>query len=496
MSNVNHPPKKKRKLRPRFIILYSAILAILIFMFCYLDVAGDRYEMHTFCYRLEFPPEEVNVSFENEGVVHVTRVYYSDDEELIVELASDSKGETDVSVTGPQENQTLWHMHETHISVNEIGMIIEHDDFFTNFSGYEVATYLFLGILALVLCVMLYSFFDCYKRSDYSYSMVGYGGVSVFLAVQMAILIYKRLNNVVNTFSQMIDLLLQTCEWFLILLLPLMLVMAVALSFSNIWLLRHEGFRPVNALGIILSVVWIAGIAFVLRTRLFGFSFYQKTPMLELIRYILSYVITYFECMLLSTAASAFLSSCHTPPYDRDYIIILGCAIRRDGTLTPLLRGRVDSALRFEKQQYEATGRHARFVPSGGQGPDEVISEGEAMERYLIEQGVEPERIVREDKSVNTYENMRFSRDRIMEDTDDFDAKHIAFATTNYHIFRGYILANKNGYEAQGISAKTKWYFFPNAFIREFIGLLVDRKSRHILIIALITLMAVGITLI
>ena len=366
-------------------------------------------------------------------------------------------------------------------------MIIEEGEFYTNFSGYEVVTYLFLGLLAYILGVMLYSVYDCYKKSDYSYSMVAYGGVALYLAVQLLIVVYKRLNNVVNSFSQLIALLTQTGEWFLVILLPLMLVMAVALSVSNIWLMRHEGFRPVNALGIVLSVVWLAGLAFSLSGKLFGF-WINDTPLLSTISYAMTFVITYFECMLLSTSACAFISTRHIPPRDRDYIIILGCAIRRDGSLTPLLRGRVDSALDFEKKQYEETGRHARFVPSGGQGADEVISESEAMARYLIEQGVEPERIVREDKSVNTFENMQFSRDRIMEDTDDFESKNIAFSTTNYHIFRGYILAEKNGYKAQGISAKTKWYFFPNAFIREFIGLLYDRKLYHLLIVAMIAL--------
>ncbi|MBP3195743.1 MAG: YdcF family protein [Butyrivibrio sp.] len=118
------------------------------------------------------------------------------------------------------------------------------------------------------------------------------------------------------------------------------------------------------------------------------------------IRLYLGYITSYFECLFLSTALSAFLATKHRPGYDKDFIIILGCGIRKDGSLTPLLRGRVDSALDFEKEQFEASGKHAVFVPSGGQGTDEVIPEGEAMERYLCEKGVPKERILREDKSV------------------------------------------------------------------------------------------------
>ncbi len=85
----------------------------------------------------------------------------------------------------------------------------------------------------------------------------------------------------------------------------------------------------------------------------------------------------------------------YKPAPDMDYIIILGCAIRRDGTPTPLLKGRIMRAFDFEKAQYEKTGKHAKFVPSGGQGSDEVISEAESMKRCLIELGVPDERIVK-----------------------------------------------------------------------------------------------------
>ena len=108
------------------------------------------------------------------------------------------------------------------------------------------------------------------------------------------------------------------------------------------------------------------------------------------------------------------------------------------------------------------------------------------MSRYLQSQDIPPERILKEDKSTNTFENMQFSRDVIEKDCGDITQKKIAFATTNYHVLRGYILSKKNGYDAKGISAKTKMYFYPNAFLREFIGLLADQKWKHLAVILLI----------
>lgn len=80
----------------------------------------------------------------------------------------------------------------------------------------------------------------------------------------------------------------------------------------------------------------------------------------------------------------------------------------------------------------------------GGQGSNEVISEAESMKRCLMEMGVPEERILKEDKSVNTYQNIAFSKTVIEQDHDKKGDVNIAFSTTNYHVFRGYTLAKKS----------------------------------------------------
>lgn len=485
--------KKKLKERAniRRVFLFANLVVLLIIMIGigYVIHVGDRYEFHTSSFG--HTPESIkNITYrcEPEGVIRVEDPIINEEGETLISIVSEKPGDVHFTVywtIGDRQS-----IKQTDFHVTFTGTILEHGSYRFNFSGSPVVTYLFLGIMAVELIGMLYAFWDCYKRSDYSYAMVTYGGVALYIGALLLIVTYKLQNNVINYFSDLSALLTETGQWFLIMLLIPMLILAAALSISNIRLMRHEGYRPVNALGIVISLVWYLVLAWTLNIGL-PFSLYIPAAsqtwatLRSIIRYLMTFVITYFECLMLSTSVCAFISSRHTPPYDRDYIIILGCAIRKDGSLTPLLKGRADAALRFEKEQYEKTGKHACFVPSGGQGSDEVISEGEAMERYLIEQGIEPERILREDKSTNTFENMQFSRDVIERDAGDISQKKTAFSTTNYHVFRGYILSEKNGFKAQGISAKTKWYFFPNAFIREFIGLIVDRLWRHIVTVAL-----------
>ena len=151
-----------------------------------------------------------------------------------------------------------------------------------------------------------------------------------------------------------------------------------------------------------------------------------------------------------------------------------------NSTPTPLLRGRLDRALNFARAQERETGKAPVFVLSGGQGSDEIISEAECMRRYLAEQGVSEERMILEDQSADTAENMRFSREKIMARS--ADAK-IAFSTTNYHVFRSGIKARRVKMRAVGMGAKTKWYFWPNAAVREFAGLLTQHRVKQGLIL-------------
>ena len=155
--------------------------------------------------------------------------------------------------------------------------------------------------------------------------------------------------------------------------------------------------------------------------------------------------------------------------------------MNKDGTPTPLLRGRCDAAIDFYQKQLKVTGKELTFVTSGGQGPDETVSESASMKRYLMERGIPEERILEEDRSTDTLENMRFSKEKIWEI--DPTAK-IAFSTTNYHVFRSGLFARRVKMRAVGMGAETKWYFWPNAAVREFVGLLTRHRGKQALILS------------
>ncbi len=133
--------------------------------------------------------------------------------------------------------------------------------------------------------------------------------------------------------------------------------------------------------------------------------------------------------------------------------------------------------------QKEKAGKEIIFVPSGGQGSDEIMPEARAIGNYLLSKGIPEDRIIVEDRSLNTEENFRYSYELIKERKADHK---IAYSTTNYHVFRAGAIASLQGIAAEGIGSTTKAYFWINAFIREYIATLFAGRKTHAKIICLL----------
>ena len=263
---------------------------------------------------------------------------------------------------------------------------------------------------------------------------------------------------------------------------------AVLVAASNLVLMRHEGTRPSNMLGIAVSVLMVGGATFGIWMSRSLLTF----PLRNVLLNVYAGLFVYVECLLAATVIRAVEAGRHEPAYDRDYVLVLGCKIRPDGSLYPLIRARVDRAIEFVNAQLKATGKRAVLIPSGGQGSDEPIAEAEAMARYMKEQGVPEEYILPENRSKTTRENLLFSRKLIGEGEQPVKA---AFSTSNYHVYRGGILAAEDGWDLDGMGSRTKWYFWPNAFLREFIGLMAAGKAQQLLAAAVITVVSAGLTM-
>lgn len=205
-------------------------------------------------------------------------------------------------------------------------------------------------------------------------------------------------------------------------------------------------------------------------------------------------IMSYFFLVFFNFLTISFLYQFNHPRYDQDYLIVLGAGLINGEKVTPLLARRIDTAIHFYRLQQKAKGKHAKLLMSGGQGPDEKISEAQAMKHYALSQGIPEEDILLEDRSTTTLENMRFSK-KIMEEHSPNGYKAI-FSSNNYHIFRAAIFANQAGVAADGIGANTAFYYLPNAFLREFVAIVMMHKRRHLLVVGGIVFLTTTLTLI
>ncbi len=333
--------------------------------------------------------------------------------------------------------------------------------------------------------------------NPYSYNTVYYMGFALFLIsvlfnhIRLLIHLVYYMQPEERNMGQIIAMLRTSARTYMLITSPFVLLISVSLCISNIALIRHEGKRFVNILGIILAFLLTGGEIFMILTDS-SLAGYVHFPWLhELVVNLFTAGYLYFECMMIGLMVAYYITSGYQPNYDKDYLIILGCGIRKDGTPCPLLRGRIDRAVTFRNEQLKATGKDLIFVTSGGQGKNEIISESESMKRYLMSRGIPEDHILKEDRSINTYQNMKFSKAKIIEQSPN--AK-VAFSTSNYHVFRSGLFARRVKMRAVGMGADSKWYFWPNALVREFIGLLTEHRGKQILILSGIVLIHTVLT--
>lgn len=257
---------------------------------------------------------------------------------------------------------------------------------------------------------------------------------------------------------------------FLILALP-MLIILMFLS-SGIVIVRREGLRPTNLLALAMAVLLFAYLT--IWPSIGNLS--QQTLMNILYMYISSLVVYVLVLLNLFTLTTA-LNLIHFRMPTLDYLVVLGAGLDGD-QVTPLLASRIDKAIQIHQKTPAV-----KLIMTGGQGDDELVSEGAAMAAYAKKQGVPDEAIIIEDKAVNTEENIEFSR-RLMSG----DQPKFAVVSNNYHVFRALLLAKEQGLSCIGFGAKTKWYFAINAFIREFVGYLYLKRRLHLIVLTIFTI--------
>lgn len=215
--------------------------------------------------------------------------------------------------------------------------------------------------------------------------------------------------------------------------------------------------------GTMFYAVWLSmGACFLLMSFLIRIRFFDRLP--KIARAIL--LIAAAAVILLFVICEGFVMCGFgsRAPAGLDYLIVLGAQVREDGP-SAVLKYRLDAAADYLKEN-EST----LCIVTGGKGESEPVSEGEGMKQYLVKQGIEPARIIVEDRALNTVQNIQFSK-RLMSSPD----ASTALVTNNFHVSRAAALARKQGItNVYAIAAPSDPAYLPNNMFREFFGLTKD----------------------
>lgn len=148
------------------------------------------------------------------------------------------------------------------------------------------------------------------------------------------------------------------------------------------------------------------------------------------------------------------------PPENTDFpAIVLGSKINGDRP-SLMLERRLRNAARYLRQTPTA-----HCVVSGGQGADEAYPEALVMRDFLVELGIESERILMEDQSASTEENLRFSLQTLQEA--GVAADTVVIVTDSFHQMRASFFASTEGSASYNISSLTPWGLMPAYWVRE-----------------------------
>lgn len=155
---------------------------------------------------------------------------------------------------------------------------------------------------------------------------------------------------------------------------------------------------------------------------------------------------------------------------DLDYVVVLGAHVK--GTVpSRALKKRLDKAAEYADENPDTL-----LILSGGQGTGEDITEAECMRRYLVEHGISDTRLILEEKSTDTRQNLIYSHE-----ISGCGSANTGILSNNFHVYRAIKLAQKQGYtHARGIAAPSDSLMQAHYVVREVFALVKEKLAGNI----------------
>ena len=218
-----------------------------------------------------------------------------------------------------------------------------------------------------------------------------------------------------------------------------------------------------NVTGIIISVLlFFYGLLMPWVHRIL--AKWRKHKVLRFLHWGIFSVIGIIAALVLIESSLMIHAACKEPEPGAT-VVVLGCRVYGEQPSLSMI-GRLDAAY-----EYLVENPDSACILSGGKGDDENISEAECMYRYLVEKGIDAARLYKEEASVNTRENLLYSKNLIEEHGLN---PVIAIATSEYHEYRAGRIAKNLGFTCAAVPGRTPIWLFPTEYVRELYGILYE----------------------
>ena len=245
---------------------------------------------------------------------------------------------------------------------------------------------------------------------------------------------------------------------FLLLIVPFLLII------NGFVVVKIEGFSLSNIVALLFGILIIGGEI----GSLYSISGVGPTDskLHFCIILLFSILVFYLSMVFLAFMFYSFLIRIIPRRVTYNYVVVLGAGLIDGERVTKLLSERIDKAVKVYKRSKKVG---CCLIMSGGQGPDEKISEAQAMKNYTLTLGVDEKDILLEDQSANTMENLANCK-QIIESREGGNST--AVVTSQYHVLRADVYARSLDFPMTGIGAHTAFYYWPAAMTREYAGLM------------------------
>lgn len=275
----------------------------------------------------------------------------------------------------------------------------------------------------------------------------------------------------------------QASIWLFLALVLLVLLgiigLATALIINGITMIRNEGRALSHTLSLFLGMAIILYMA-----TGFTAAYFEKVDLAALLL-ILAAPLGWIGYGLVAFVVYSYIYIRLTRRFGGPVgaIIVLGAGVP-NGQVRPLLASRIREGMRWQAREKQR-GRHPYLLMSGGQGPDEPVTEAQAMATWAVEQGADPSQIMMETYSTTTEENLFYSGALVKQND---PTTRVAVVTSGYHAFRAATLMRQLRIKGYAIGAPTARYYVPSAMLREYIALLRDNLWLNVLALTFLSL--------